>query len=197
MIYCDGATHLRTRDEPISYKGKNLYFRGTNNTMEHFRYLNQTYDMQDLDKVVITGGSAGGVGVFFWTQYLQDHTKSAKIYSIPDSGLFLLDYESPITKQKIVKIQTSNLLTLIGNSSQSYPEPVKKCYNHIHDLVLCLDASNFAEYITAPMFLVQSSYDEWSIANLLAVHCATNKSPPFSLDSCNDTEMSAISDYHK
>ena len=38
-IYCDGAAFFGSRPEPIPYKDKKLYFRGTNNVLEQVKYL--------------------------------------------------------------------------------------------------------------------------------------------------------------
>ena len=40
-MYCDGSEYSGSRPTPISYKDKQLYFRGYDNVMEQFRYLDQ------------------------------------------------------------------------------------------------------------------------------------------------------------
>ena len=37
--YCDGALHISHREAPFSYKERDLFFRGADNTVEIFRYL--------------------------------------------------------------------------------------------------------------------------------------------------------------
>ena len=88
---------------PISYKGRNLFFRGTRNTLEQFYYLNKTYDFYNKDTIVITGVSAGGMATYQWVQYLYEHTKTSKVYGMPDSGLFLTDYYSPIVQKQVIR----------------------------------------------------------------------------------------------
>jgi hypothetical protein len=34
--YCDGSLHQGTRAAPVNYKNVDLYFRGANNTLQHF-----------------------------------------------------------------------------------------------------------------------------------------------------------------
>jgi hypothetical protein len=36
----------------------------------------------------LTGGSAGGLATYHWSNWLADHSKG-KVWSVPDSGLFL------------------------------------------------------------------------------------------------------------
>ena len=37
--YCDGGLHAGSKLATISYKGTDLHFRGANNTIAHFDYL--------------------------------------------------------------------------------------------------------------------------------------------------------------
>jgi len=95
-IYCDGAEYFGNRSEPIPYKDKKLYFRGTNNVLEQVKYLEDKYDIFRKNKIVITGVSAGGIATYLYSNHFLAKTITAKIYSIPDSGLFLTDYYSPL-----------------------------------------------------------------------------------------------------
>ena len=38
--------------------------------------------------VVVSGGSAGGLAVFFWVNYLAERVKNGKVYALIDSGIF-------------------------------------------------------------------------------------------------------------
>lgn len=64
IISCDGMAHQGARPEPIQYKGTKLYFRGTNNTLQQFAYLDEKYDFYNQDTIVLMGISAGGMGTF-------------------------------------------------------------------------------------------------------------------------------------
>ena len=39
--------------------------------------------------VVVGGDSAGGLAAFTWTNYIADRVKVGKVWSLPDSGIFL------------------------------------------------------------------------------------------------------------
>lgn len=69
-MYCDGSEYTGSRNDPISYKDKKLYFRGYNNVMEQFRYLDQELDFYNGDTIVITGVSAGGMATYLYSNYL-------------------------------------------------------------------------------------------------------------------------------
>lgn len=50
--------------------------------------------------------------------------------------------------------------------------PVPECVEEFpHNLEECMFASNLAPYIKAPMFILQSLYDFWSIDHILGVQC--------------------------
>ena len=135
------------------------------------------------------------MATFQWVQYLKEHTKTSKVYGMPDSGLFLTDFYSPIVEKKVIRVETENLLKLVGKDEKELPGPVRKCIEKLDDLVSCYDASNYAENIHAPLFLIQSTYDFWVIKNLLVTKCPTNSQPPFSIANCNETTRAAIKEY--
>jgi len=45
---------------------------------------------------VLTGVSAGGVAAFLYANYLYENTNTAKVLAIPDSGLFVTEFFSPL-----------------------------------------------------------------------------------------------------
>ena len=89
--------------------------RGARNSKEHFYYLDKNYDFYNKDTIVITGTSAGGAGAASWVQYVADNTKKAKVYGIPDSGIFLIDYYNPITKKQDSRNALAIRQKMIGN----------------------------------------------------------------------------------
>lgn len=42
------------------------------------------------------------------------------------------------------------------------------------DLVDCTDVSNYAQYITAPLLIVQSTYDTFALSDFLEIDCLSN-----------------------
>ena len=146
---------------------------------------------------MITGVSAGGMATYQWVEYLYQQTKTSKVYGIPDSGLFLIDFYSPIVDEKVVRVRAEHLLGLVGDDKNELPKPVQECFNEIGDLTNCYDASNYAKYITAPFLMIQSTYDEWVLENLLVIQCLTNRNPPNSIKYCNDTTRAVIEDYRE
>jgi hypothetical protein len=71
IIYCDGSLHQGNNINPVPYKGANIYFRGAVNMRSHISWANTKFNLNKAKKVVLTGSSAGGVGVFLWIDYLK------------------------------------------------------------------------------------------------------------------------------
>lgn len=85
------------------------------------------------------------MATYQWSNYLVDHTKSAKVYALPDSGFFITDYYSPIVKTKVIRTRGSNLLSLIDYDSDYMPDPIQRCLKKENfDLVDCLNSGNYA-----------------------------------------------------
>ena len=101
VIYCDGSIHVGNREQPINYKGKDLYFRGSRNALEQFYYLDKHHDFYNKEIIVLSGLSAGGVGTYYWVDYLKQNTKTSKVVGIPDSGVFIDDFFSPIAQKQV------------------------------------------------------------------------------------------------
>ena len=90
LKYCDGTVHQGTKSTPVSYKGSKLYFRGNNITRAQFQSLEDKFGLfTKSSQVIVSGGSAGGLAAFLWTEYVNRNVKNAKVYGVPDSGIFL------------------------------------------------------------------------------------------------------------
>lgn len=90
------------------------------------------------------------------------------------------------------------LLNLIGEDLDDMPEPVKKCViSHGGDVPTCVDASQYSQFISAPIFIVQSPYDEWNLDHALEVNCLPGRRPPYSLQYCNDSTRDLIEHFNR
>jgi O-palmitoleoyl-L-serine hydrolase len=50
--------------------GDKIYFRGNNITTSIFSYVFKNFNISSASQVILTGTSAGGMGTFFWGNYL-------------------------------------------------------------------------------------------------------------------------------
>jgi fermentation-respiration switch protein FrsA (DUF1100 family) len=90
IIYCDGSLYQGNNNNPVPYKGTNIYFRGAVNMRSHISWANSKFDLNKANKVVLAGSSAGGFGVFLWIDYLKSQVSDpSKVYGIADSGIFM------------------------------------------------------------------------------------------------------------
>ena len=107
MIYCDGAFHQGNNKNGVQYKDTTLYFRGGVNTRSHFKWADNKYNLSNADKILLTGSSAGGIGVYLWHQYLKDFvTHPERVYSVADSSIFydpLIGLYPPEKVMEVVK----------------------------------------------------------------------------------------------
>jgi hypothetical protein len=61
------------------------------------------------------------MGTFYYSNYLIDNTKTSKVYAIPDSGLFLVDYYSPLAGIKVLRSEAISLLNLVNDGFKYFP----------------------------------------------------------------------------
>ena len=93
MPYCDGSVHQGSRLSPINYKDRDLYFRGSNNTLAHFAYLDQQFNLFSAKNIIITGTSAGGLAAFVWSNFVYESALYPEgVLIVPDSGQFIVDF---------------------------------------------------------------------------------------------------------
>ena len=65
--------------------------------MQFVQILDQTWWMfYNKDTIVVSGLSAGGCATFYWVDYVQERTKTSKVYGMPDSGVFIGEFKTPI-----------------------------------------------------------------------------------------------------
>lgn len=69
--------------------------------------------------------------------------------------------------------------------------PLPQCLKEYDEFYHCYNAANLAKYLKAPMFIIESPYDQFSIDNIIVANCKSKKAP-YNLDDCNETARAAI-----
>lgn len=111
-------------DSPIQYKDAKLYFRGGKIMRSHFTYLINKYQLNKASKILLTGGSAGGIASILWGNCLQSIVSNPSIvYNVPDSGIFL---NSSTYKDNVPLIQ-QQISTLMQLAQVSEKSPISEC----------------------------------------------------------------------
>lgn len=76
------------------------------------------------------------------------------------------------------------------------PGPILSCMKEPgFDIVDCFNAANYASHLKAPLFLIQSAYDAWSMRYILGAQCLANRDAPFSIANCDEGNRTVIEDY--
>jgi hypothetical protein len=139
---------------------------------------------------VVTGGSAGGLAVFHWAEYVKQNARGL-VWSVPDSGVFL-DSTNVQTGKYEYREQFINLMKL---SNVDADPPVPNCIKQYPtEKWRCMFAQYMYPYIKAPIFPVNSLYDTWSITYILGITCVDTTG---SLKNCGDADRHTIDEYKK
>ena len=54
------------------------------------------------------------MGTYFYSNYLYENTKTSKVYAVPDSGVFLVDYFTPLVGAQAIRMASKPLMTLVN-----------------------------------------------------------------------------------
>lgn len=162
--YCDGALHQGYAPTPIRYKDAELYFRGAAITRSHFDWINLRYGLKSASRVVLTGGSAGGIGVHLWNNYLRGYLNNPEsLLAIDDSGVFM-NAKTTLGDAKIEKM-VSNIYK-VANVNEATPFTECNQLNKGEEWK-CIFMEYGAAAIKGKFMVVNSEYDAWAIPNIL------------------------------
>lgn len=86
--------------------------------------MEERFDIFRKNKIIISGKSAGGIATYLYSDYFYDKAITARVFSVPDSGLFLTDYYSPIVKVKVIRYMSQALLDIVWGEQKF---PLEEC----------------------------------------------------------------------
>jgi len=174
MHYCDGSSFGGGRTDPIAVtrggKPGDLWLRGRNNFDALVSYFSTTLGMDKATDIILSGGSAGGLAVF----YNLDHfatllPPSVRLVGFPDAGFFMdakseasgnYSYRGMFQGADPVWNVTggggTNLKCLAANAGEKWK---------------CLMAQYIAPHIETPMFVLNADYDAWQMEHVLGAAC--------------------------
>ncbi|KAK3736260.1 hypothetical protein QZH41_008086 [Actinostola sp. cb2023] len=193
MPYCDGASYTGNRTNPVVVKGRMIYFRGK-------RILSALLDdllsigMNQAEKVVFSGTSAGGLAVLLHADYVRQRIvkenvfpSNVQVHSLADAGMFL--NVANLKKENAFGKMMRNVYKLHESSKTIN----RKCASHQGkaNAWKCFFPYYFGEYIDSPVFIINPLYDSWQLGNVIGIHCAKN------LRKCTKREMKAIIDFRE
>jgi len=142
------------------YKGDKLYFSGFNNLNAVITDLIKNHGLNQATEVIVGGDSAGGLATWIHTDYWKSRLPpTTHVVGTPDSGFF-------IEKNSATKHYANDLRWVfqqMNGTAGLHPD----CVAHSSDPSACIFAQNTAPFCRAPMFVLQSKYDEYQINAIL------------------------------
>lgn len=190
--YCDGSGHQGHVSQTITVDGKPLYFRGHKNTLAAIDFILNKVNINQLEKIVITGCSAGGLATYYWSQYLNEKLKymnpKIKLYGLPDSGFFINHLNAKT--QDFDYQQKIKVLYSIVNQ-EVLPESPRCLKDNKGNEYNCLFAEYLVNYIDIPILALQSAYDTWQLHNILGIDCSDSQT----LKKCDNKDKLLANEY--
>jgi len=196
LHYCDGASFGGGRVEPIATTAKKggapgqMWMRGRNNFNALISYLQTDLGMGDATEVILSGGSAGALAVFYNLDHLATLLPATtRLVGFPDAGFFLdaqstagtYDYRNSFIGADPVWNVTgsggTNLKCLAANAGAEWK---------------CLMAPYLAPFISTPYFVLNSAHDMWQLMNILKQSCIPTPTNP-----CTAAENRTIRTYQQ
>ena len=203
MPYCDGSAFTSQNfSEKVSAMG--LHYKGFANMKSTIDILESRFGYSNAARVVVYGGSAGGLSTFLHVDYFADRLMMAQrnrhhrklnpsVVGRPVAGFFISEanYDPSIPsyadqiKNGVRMFNSSNALN--QNCLAAYPGEEWKCFM----------AQYMAPYVRQQLFIVQSRFDEFQLMELLGLPCFARQAyvPPFRPSNCTSNEKSMIKSF--
>lgn len=191
--YCDGSSFSSYRPDPIKLpSGDDMWMRGKANLDAILDELSAVHGLDVAEEVILSGGSAGGLAVYYHLDYVADfvHQSSpeARVSGFPDAGYFA---DLPNVHGESVYrgfFQTAD--STCWNSTASVgTNAACLAANNGASSWKCLMAEYLTDYIKTPMYVMNAAFDVYQVQNILDVGCVPAR--------CNTTQIEAIEAYRK
>eukprot|EP00756_Hemistasia_phaeocysticola_P023710 Hpha_TRINITY_DN15909_c1_g2::TRINITY_DN15909_c1_g2_i2::g.72658::m.72658/K19882/NOTUM; O-palmitoleoyl-L-serine hydrolase len=182
--YCDGSSFGGGRVDPVAVKTKagapaQMWLRGRANFEAVVTQLMEEEGMGKGEEVILSGGSAGGLAVFYNVDHLAGMLGAGvKLTGFPDAGFFL-DYPNVATgkhdyRQNFIGADPIWNVTASGGTNL-------KCLQHYKgEEWKCLLAPYLMPFIETRMFIMNSAFDAYQLPTI-----AGNKCYPTPQNPCN------------
>ena len=186
LHYCDGSSFSGNLEQPIRGVCKglgqptSLYSRGFRILKAAFSYLVRQ-GIDTAQEVIISGNSAGAKATYlhadWWAEQIATVAPTAKVYGLPDDGMFLdfdRDYSheshEKTTWEGNVKGRYTQQLQWVYHMMNTSAAIDQSCLRHYLPLGVpwkCMFGQHSLQFITTPMFVMQTMYDSWQMKQIL------------------------------
>lgn len=171
LPYCSGDTHTGQQTEPNSY---GLFFAGALNFEASVNELLAGHGLDQAERVILSGGSAGGIGVHNNVDWLQARIPEVHVSAMPMAGHFFpaqieLSETWLLRKAHLLReIDINDLFTLVVTTLyHSRPSPVCANNTGVEKAYRCWDASFNYDHVSVPMLIVENMYDQLMIEDIM------------------------------
>ena len=213
LPYCDGSAFSSERAAlwPVNGSNATLTFRGRANLDRTLDTLQQRFGFADAQRLVVTGGSAGGLSTFLHVDHIADRLQAAQavqmeqkvqavqmeqkappqVVGLPNAGFFIDGPSYNPSKPTFATLVQYG----IGMFNATPPLSAACKAAHVGEEWKCWLAPYAAPFVRQPLFVVQSRFDEFQLRCLLGLPCMLNEpfGPPYNPDpNCSATERTAM-----
>ena len=172
-----GSVPVWTRDG----KERQMWFRGRNNFDAIIGWLQTEHGMADATEVILSGGSAGGLAVFYNLDHLATLlSPGVRLTGFPDAGFFL-DAPRLSGDHKFAKAfkVTDALWNVTGSggtnarclAAMAAGEGSRWTTSASKQDWRCLMAPYIAPHVETPIYVMNSGFDVWQLREILGAEC--------------------------
>eukprot|EP00052_Salpingoeca_macrocollata_P010929 m.84387 g.84387 ORF g.84387 m.84387 type:complete len:428 (-) comp17792_c0_seq1:117-1400(-) len=195
LHYCDGSSFGGSRLEPINVTAghvKQIWLRGRNNFDALIATLQQQEGMAAAEEIILSGGSAGGLAVFFNLDHLAQligypHGPVKRLTGFPDAGFFLDHATLKGTYDFRTDFQSADPVWNVTGSGGTNAACLQAYAASEH--WKCLMAPYLSPHIQTPLFVMNSAYDAYQVQNILDIGCVPDSG------SCSASQQTALQSY--
>ena len=204
LPYCDGASFGGERGT-VSLKGHTLHYSGKANFDTTITHLLDNKGLRNAETVVLTGSSAGGIGVFFHLHRLINDNRfkdNAKIVGVPNAGFFI-KYKPFPTATWVVQDFSENMKKGVSTHGirSVIPESCTVGTKGVTSADDCLSVKNIGKFSDANFFIMNSKFDTFQLEHIAQIPCVQDTRTLYYSghsqveSSCSSTEDAAIRDF--
>lgn len=230
LRYCSGASFVGYRREgwdasgwPIPGhmppnnlvpKGTKLMFRGAANLADSIAELQAKHGMADVDELIVTGSSAGGLATTLNVDRVRQLVQPKRTAGLSDAGFFKYEHNHSTPRWSGTANFSGDMEHLFGmvNASGSLSAKCLAANSASAASAVpavggaevpapgpwnCLMAATAEHYVESPLFFLQSRFDHFQLGSELALQCMVRQSysPPWKVANCSAVEVSDLKTY--
>ena len=191
LHYCDGASFGGGRVAPVPVHTRGgqpalMWLRGRANFDAIVAQLRAQEGLDRATEVVLSGGSAGGLAVFYNLDHLATLLPaSTRLVGFPDAGFFLDAPDVDGNYSYRAQFQGADPVWNVTGSGGTNAACLAY-YGPRGEPWKCLLAPYLTPFVRTPLFIMNSAYDAWQTVNILKTSCVPTPSKP-----CNASALEA------